>query len=159
MIRWAVPEDAWAIGGVHVATWQKAYQGILPSTFLEELDRQARVKFWNRQLRQGARVNVAGEPVVGFCFVGDSSDEGWGEVFAIYVHPDHWGTGLGYQLLQAGEGQLRDAGHHRALLWVLRDNHPARRFYERQGWSLGKPMRVEEIGGVQVTEVRYETEL
>lgn len=159
MVRAAVPDDAPALAKVHVATWQKAYEGIFPPEFLAGLDRQTRVEFWHRQLERGVKVNVVGEPVVGFCFAGDSDDPGWGEVFAIYVHPDRWGDGLGHDLLMAGMDQLRGMGHDKALLWVLRDNQRARRFYERQGWRLGKPIRVEEIGGVQVTEVRYETGL
>lgn len=159
MTRWAVPEDAEALADVHIATWQKAYEGILPSDFLTGLDRRGRVRFWNRQLRRGARVSVTGNPVAGFCYAGDSEAEGWGEIYAIYVRPEHWGEGLGHALFVAGQDHLRDRGHDRALLWVLRDNRRARDFYERQGWSVGRPIRVEDIGGIQVTEVRYETDL
>lgn len=159
MTRWAVPGDAKAMADVHVETWRKAYEDILPTSFLEGLERDSRAGFWRRRLIAGARVNVVGEPVVGFCYAGHSGDEGWGEVFAIYVHPARWGEGLGFELWAAGKRQLRDSGYDRALLWVLRDNVRARRFYERQGWQIGKPIRVEEIGGVQVTEVRYEIDL
>ena len=31
---------------------------------------------------------------------------------------------------------LTEGGHERAVLWVLRDNPRARRFYERAGWVL-----------------------
>ncbi|HEX6221443.1 MAG TPA: GNAT family N-acetyltransferase [Acidimicrobiia bacterium] len=157
--RWAVPDDAEALADVHITAWQKAYERIFPPEFLAGLDRDRRAKWWRDQLEGGARVPVAGTPAVGFCFAGDADDEGWGEIYAIYVHPDRWGDGLGYRLLQAGMSQLHDLGHERALLWVLRDNHRARRFYERQGWRVGKPIRVEEIGGAQVMEVRYETDL
>lgn len=156
MTRWAVPDDADALAEVHVETWRKAYEGIFSSEFLTGLDSDARARFWRRKLRSGALVNVIGSPVIGFCLAGDSDEEGWGEIFAIYVHPDHWGEGFGHRLLRAGERQLRDAGHGRALLWVLRDNGRARRFYERQGWRVGGKIRVEEIGGIQVNEVRYE---
>lgn len=159
MTRWALPADAGALADVHVEAWRKAYEGILPEEYLAGLDREARVRFWGRKLQEGERVNVCGNPVIGFCLAGDSDEEGWGEVFAIYVHPDHWGEGVGARLLQAGERQLREADHERALLWVLRDNQRARHFYERQGWKTGKPIRLEEIGGIQFTEVRYEIEL
>jgi CTP:molybdopterin cytidylyltransferase MocA len=62
-------------------------------------------------------------------------------------------------LLDAGAATLRDEGFDRGLLWVLEANTRARRFYERQGWRVGKPIRVEDIGGNQVTEVRYEIDL
>ncbi|HXV73003.1 MAG TPA: GNAT family N-acetyltransferase [Acidimicrobiia bacterium] len=158
-VRRAVSEDADALADVHVTTWQTAYRGIFPDEFLDGLDREARRRWWRARVEEDTPVAVVGRPAIGFCLVGDADEEGLGEVFAIYVHPDHWRRGHGHRLLRAGSDVLRDMGHERALLWVLRDNDRARRFYESQGWELGKPIRVEEIGGAQVTEVRYETDL
>lgn len=157
MVRLATVEDAVALADVHVTSWQNAYAGIFPNEFLSNLDRRARAQWWQRFIENGARVHVAeADRVVGFCHAEDSEDEGWGEIYSIYVHPDHWGDGHGRELLVAGESTLIGKGHHRALLWVLQRNERGRRFYERQGWAVGKPIRVEEIGGTQVTEVRYE---
>lgn len=160
MVRWATVDDAPELADVHVSSWQAAYAGILPEEFLDGLDREQRTRWWRRFIDDGVMVHVseAGR-VVGFCHAGDSDDEDWGEVFAIYVHPDHWGEAHGHALLVAGEATLVARGHERALLWVLESNERGRRFYERQGWSVGDPFRVEEIGGVQVTEVRYEKDL
>lgn len=160
IVRWARPEDAEALADVHVSSWQEAYAGIFPQAFLEGLDRASRVRWWRRFIDGGAMVHVSeSDGVVGFCHVDDSDDDGWGEVFSIYVHPDRWGEGHGRELLAAGEATLASKGHRRALLWVLEANERGRSFYERQGWKVGKPMRVEEIGGVQVTELRYEKDL
>lgn len=161
MLRWAVPDDAASLADVHVTTWQEAYHGILPEVYLSGLDRTARARWWSHFITEGARVHVAevGGAPVGFCHAGDSIDDGWGEVFAIYVHPSHWGEGHGKELLDAAELQLAGDGHARAHLWVLELNNRGRSFYERQGWQLGKPFRVEEIGGAQVTELRYEKNL
>lgn len=161
MIRWATSNDAEELADVHVTTWQRAYEGIFPERFLAGLDRKRRARWWRQFIADGARVHVvdAKGRVVGFCHAGASDDEGWGEVYSIYVLPEYWGDGHGRELLAAGEETLSSEGHDRALLWVLEDNERARRFYERQGWALGKPFRVEGIGGVQVTEVRYEKSL
>jgi len=160
VIRWAVPGDAAELAVVHVTTWQAAYSGILDEEFLLGLDTAAREAWWRRFIEEGARVHVVGEEhVLGFCHAAASSDEGWGEVFSIYVLPERWGSGLGHLLLTAGEATIRSQGFDRALLWVLERNERARRFYERYGWVQGRPIRVEEIGGVQVTEVRYEKDL
>ncbi len=157
MVRWATVEDARALADVHVSSWQRAYAGIFPAQFLEGLDRDRRTRWWRRFIDDGAMVHVTDpDGVVGFCHADESGDEGWGEIFSIYVHPDHWGEGHGRDLLMAGEAKLAGLGHERACLWVLEANARGRRFYERQGWAVGKPIRVEEIGGVQVTELRYE---
>lgn len=160
-MRRAVVADAAALALVHVRTWQTAYQGLFPSEFLGSMQVESRVRWWERFIEGGAEVHVseADREVIGFCSVGSADDDGWGEVFAIYVHPDHWGEAHGHRLLGAAESSLRDAGFERALLWVLEANVRGRDFYERQGWKRGKPIRIEEIGGVQVTEVRYETDL
>jgi GNAT superfamily N-acetyltransferase len=160
MVRLATVDDAQDLADIHVRTWQKAYEHIFPEEFLSGLNRDARARWWARFIAEGATVHVAevGQ-LVGFCHAAPSGDEGWGEIFSIYVSPDHWGEGHGRDLLVAGEAHLLAMGHHRALLWVLEANERGRSFYDRQGWAVGKPIRVEEIGGVQVTELRYEKDL
>jgi len=161
MIRWAEVGDAEQLAEVHVRTWQRAYEHLFPEEFLLGLDRGSRARWWRRFVGEGNRVQVAEDAgqVVGFCHADSSADEGWGEIFSIYVSPAHWGQGHGHALLAAGESTLLAKGHEMALLWVLEGNDRGRRFYERQRWTIGKPVRLEEIGGVQVTEVRYEKDL
>ncbi|HEX9762540.1 MAG TPA: GNAT family N-acetyltransferase [Acidimicrobiia bacterium] len=157
MIRYAEASDATGLADVHVSSWQSAYRGIFPDPFLDGLDRARRSQWFERQLEGGAEILVADDgEVVGFCWVGNSDDESWGEVHSIYVHPAHWGRGHGQALLLRGEADLVAMGHHRALLWVLEPNGRGRRFYERQGWVLGTAIKMEDIGGHQVRELRYE---
>lgn len=161
MIRAAVSQDADRLAEVHVSSWQRAYRGTFPDRFLENLDPDRRKKFFRERIGSGEVVLVAeseGE-IVAFCWPAPSSEDGCGEILSIYAHPDHWGRGHGRALLEAAENHLRDQGFERALLWVLDTNHRAREFYERQGWSVGSGMKLEEIGGVRITEVRYEKEL
>jgi GNAT superfamily N-acetyltransferase len=158
VIRPAKASDAHGLASLHIVAWQYAYRDQFSEEFLDGLDIETRTAWFTRQIESGSHVLVAeadDEPA-GFSFFGESNDIGWGEVFAIYVHPDSWGDGHGYELLRASEKGLESAGFARALLWVLAGNTRARSFYERQGWALGKPIRLEEIGGIQVTEVRYE---
>jgi GNAT superfamily N-acetyltransferase len=162
LIREAQIEDARGVAQVNVASWQAAYPGLIDQTFLDSLDVDGRTESWQRILHQRrGRVLVAEEEgsVIGFCAVGPAIDDDWGEVFAIYVDPRHWGHGVGRGLLVAAEHSLAEAGFPRALLWVLEGNDRARVFYERQGWAPGKPIRIEAIGGSDVTEVRYEKAL
>ena len=77
-----------------------------------------------------------------------------GEVYAIYVRPDAWGTGSGWALMDAAVAWLADRWQE-AILWVAEENPRARRFYERYGW-VAESTRVEEVvPGAEVPEVLY----
>ena len=141
MVRVAVPADAGGIAGVHIATWQVAYQGVFSGDFLGSLDLEVRTGWWEALLLRGQRTTyvVDGEAgIVGFCLIGDSDDEGWGEVFAIYVHPQYWGQGMGRTLLEAGESHLASVGFERSLLWVLDEEQPCTCFLRTTGLGQGK---------------------
>ncbi len=79
---------------------------------------------------------VDGE-VAGFCWtkVHDDDSPALGEIYAIAVHPDRHGTGLGRALTLAGLSHLADRGLRHAILYVESDNRPARRMYEGLGFD------------------------
>ncbi len=82
-----------------------------------------------------------------------------GEVYAIYVDPRRWRGGLGSELLAAAERALANEGFGQAILWVLEGNDRGRSFYETRGWSPDGALKIEEIGGVQVSELRYRKQI
>ena len=95
--------------------------------------------------------------IVGYVMAGPNREddpEYTAELYAIYVLPDFQGYGLGRSLFQAVTGWLVGQGHRRMILYVLRDNAPARRFYEALG---GQPLREQmiETGGELLAEVCY----
>ena len=61
------------------------------------------------------------------------ADDGWIE--DLWVAADCRRGGLGRRLLSAGEAQIAAAGHRLGYLRVVAENHGARRFYARCGWS------------------------
>jgi ribosomal protein S18 acetylase RimI-like enzyme len=153
MIRPGTVDDAEDVARVQVETWQTAYAHALPSDQLQALSVDERSEQWRRW--PPAVAEVDGQ-IVGFVSVGDARDEdAEGELYAIYVHPDHWGAGVGRELMQEGEAELRRLGHSRVVLWVLDDNPRARRFYELAGWAADGNARVVEMFGFQIPEVRY----
>jgi len=160
LVRPARRADAAAIADVHVRTWQAAYEHVFGAERLAGIGERRRTQ-WEERLVDPPpdwRVFVAEEAdrVVGFVWTGDSRDEpGKGELFAIYVLPEAWGSGAGPELMASALEALR--GYSSAALWVLEDNPRARRFYEREGWILDGGRRDEEFLGVPVTEVRYRT--
>jgi GNAT superfamily N-acetyltransferase len=157
VIRTGTAADAAAVAGVHVRTWQAAYAHVFPAEQLAELSIDQRAGQWrDRPPLVAEREGI----IIGFVSVGASRDEdGCGELFAIYVDPDHWGKGVGCELIAAGEERLRHLGYTEAILWVLDDNPRARCFYERAGWYHDGETRPIEIFAIEVPEVRYRKQL
>ncbi len=160
-VRRAVPDDADAIARIHVETWRAAYAGLLPDHVLASLDVEARRQTWRgwlaRDARPGAATLVAESDatVVGFASTGPARDEeATGELYAIYVEPDHWGTGAGRLLLEHAEAALREDGYGAALLWVLEGNERAERFYRAAGW-VEDGRKLDLLMGAEVAERRY----
>jgi ribosomal protein S18 acetylase RimI-like enzyme len=157
-VREAVAEDARAISEVQVLGWQHAYRGILPDEFLAELSVERRESWWHHQIHARAlSVTVVEDDgkVVGFVSCGRGEYPHEAELYAIYLDPARIGEGLGRSLIEAAENTMREQSYEQAVLWVFADNDRARRFYEQAGWSADGTFKVEEIGGVQPTQVRY----
>lgn len=164
MVRPAMRADAAALADIHISSWQGTYRGVFPDEYLDELDREGRTLWFAKRLRDGESILIEpDEAPQGFSWFGDpfaeEEDEGWAELYSIYVLPEAWGKGHGFRLLKAVETSASEIGYQRMFLWVLDRNERARRFYERQGWSLASQLKLEEIAGVQITEVRYEIDL
>ncbi len=141
-VRTATEHDIDAIAAAHIAAWRVGYRGLFPDEYLDSdafaAERRSiwESRQWTSQPDQSVFVGVVDERVVGFAVVGpDREDPTQGELYAFYVHPEAWGTGVARSLIEAGEQWLRDQGFTNAVLWALRDNPRARRFYEKSGWS------------------------
>jgi GNAT superfamily N-acetyltransferase len=164
-IRPATVQDAPALGRLHVRAWQAAYRGQMPEDYLDGLRPEERAAGWERSLRRDrdrdpVLVAQQEDRVVGFAVMGAAEDpQGAGELYAINVDPDHWGTGAGRALLATAEAELARLGYVQAVLWVLPGNARARRFYEVAGWTTDGAQRTTEVLGVVVPEVRYQRRL
>jgi mycothiol synthase len=62
-------------------------------------------------------------------------EDGVGEVYAVGVHPDRSGAGIGRTLMEAGLERLRSSGVATAALYVEADNERATRLYRSLGFS------------------------
>ena len=82
-----------------------------------------------------------------------------GEVYAIYVAPDAWGSGVSAALMAEGLAGLAALGYTEVILWVLRGNARAIRFYTRQGFTSDGAAKIEQHGDVTFDEVRYRRSL
>ncbi|MFC9848907.1 GNAT family N-acetyltransferase [Streptomyces sp. NPDC060223] len=156
--------DCPRVSEIRIRGWQTAYKGLIPQPYLDALsvaeDTARRRERFGRG--GGQVVNLVAEQdgeVVGWVCHGPYRD---GEVrtedvelYAIYVHPDRVGGGAGSALLRESTRRCAVAGYERMLLWVLKENTPARRFYERAGFTPDGAEEPFEADGAAVPEVRY----
>ncbi len=151
-VRLAVVADAPAVAQVHVRTWQVVYRGHMPDDLLDNLSVEARTSMWERLIPSGGVwVALDGDSVVGFASAGPSRDaDASSELYAIYLLPSAWGSGLAEPLINLALSGMTDV-----VLWVLDDNPRARRFYERVGFVADGEKREESFGSAVVKEVRY----
>ena len=180
VIRAGSAADAAQVAEVQREGWFAAYQGIIATEVIDRVttpDDGARVR-QSFLTRPWQRMLVAVDPdtsgIVGYASFGpetDVLDAPWphpltaggesgrvAELYALYVHPSWWSTGTGRALMERVLARTAQAGFHAIVLWVLRDNQRARRFYERAGFAPDGAINVlTGLGGV--IEVRYQRPL
>lgn len=162
-VRVACTGDAEGIARVHVATWQRAYRGLLPDAYLDGLSVDNRRAMWHASIEKGVPTVFVAEDdgaIAGFAAVAPSRDKGAEpnafEIWAIYVLPAAWGRGLGRALCDAARTLARSQQAPCMTLWVFAENAPAKRFYASVGFVEEPASRQSFVlGGARLDEVRY----
>ncbi len=142
--------DAQAIAEIHVQAWRETYAGLLPKTLLDGLSVERRAAWW-RGLLDGTN-NPGGtaafiaidahDDAVGFSSFGRQRDAELGaagfdgEFETIYLLDRAKRQGIGRRLMTTMAVAMLTDGYCGAALWVLRENDPARRFYEAMGAAI-----------------------
>lgn len=162
LIRTAEPPDAIAVARVHVRSWQVAYRGLMPDDYLDQLRPQERAEkytFGSLDPEQPATIVAVEDGIIrGFATTAparDSDVAGYGELFALYVDPDWWGHGIGAALVSAARNRLFDLGFRHAILWVLKGNSRAERFYTVDKWQPDGLVRTQSVWNIVLEESRY----
>jgi len=158
----AGPGDAGDLARVHVQAWRETYPGLLPQAYLDNLSVPRHARLWRGRLMSTREVTLAAEDadgVVGYCSGGESRipGDGGAEISTLYVLRRAQGAGLGRRLLTDTARVLAARGAASLVIWVLRDNTPARGFYEHLGGKLDGA-RMETVGGRLIPSVAYRWE-
>lgn len=160
-IRRAEPEDAATVGQIHVESWNVAYRGLMPDAFIAQTDLAYRTQFWAKRIADREwpvfMIDDEGRSVA-FCQMIPSPDpdddpQRVGHITSLHVLPNLRGRGYGRTLLDLVRAEFKRRGFAELTLWVLTENHPARAFYERYGFTLDDVTRT--YPKTQVPEVRY----
>lgn len=162
--RPAVLSDASGIARVHIKTWQCAYRGQIPDSYLDSLSIEERAKGWKKILSKLENGNYAlvaerQNQIVGWCTFGKSRDEdvidGRGELYGIYIDPQYTGMGIGSKLMEVAMDTLQNEGYKETTLWVLETNVKTRKFYEKKGWKIEGKKKDDQRDGFTLHEIRY----
>jgi ribosomal-protein-alanine N-acetyltransferase len=141
VVRDANPGDARQIAEVARASWADTYSGIFDQAFIDEfLARNYSVPALRRAIQDvGQRpgwvfvVAERDERIVGYLHFGEGARGP--ELFRVYAHPAHFGTGVGTGLLDALHRRIagRVASY---VLDVHSRNERGRAFYDRHGFVI-----------------------
>jgi ribosomal protein S18 acetylase RimI-like enzyme len=155
----AGPGDAVDLAQVHVQSWRESYRGMLPQVYLDRMSVVAHARRWRARLMRLNEVTLAAETREGLVAYasGDWARSGRpaeAEIATLYVLKRAQRVGLGRRLMTDVARTLAARGATSLVIWVLRDNTGAHRFYEKMGGVL-EGERDEPFGAALVTTVAY----
>lgn len=161
-IRKATVDDAKIISFIGVSSWQAAYRGIIPDSYLDDLSVEQREKHLIQSFKNPniyfAIAEIESHAVGMICFhpsYHETSEKGAWEVGALYILPQYWNKGIGRSLIQYAFQFMRENDISVCDVWVLEDNKRARSFYEHMGLIYTGIQKALTIGGKELVEVCY----
>lgn len=140
IIKSATIGDIKEISKIHALSWKAAYKNIIPENYLKNLKDDFWVEHFTHIINRNVnKVNVIykNDILIGCISYGESKDERfsmYGEIFSMYILPEHFGKGYGKKLLTDALDDLKNLGYSKVILWVLKDNKDAISFYEKNGF-------------------------
>ena len=155
--RKATALDAHAIAKVHVESWRKSFDGIVPQEFIDNMNIEKRERaFRERFGEENYKLLVAEtvkDGIVGFADFGKSRIENFpydAELYAIYLLREFQGKGIGEKLFRLCQKEMIADGLNSMYLTAL-EISPYKSFYEKMG---GK---IEDKGNHFLALAEYET--
>ena len=117
IIRRAMQNDARQIAEIIVEDWKNAYRGIIDDDFLDSMS-----------------VEAVNEKIMGLTWneINDSDDSDC-EIIALYVKYEERKSGIGRGLFLDSVEEFKSQGKKRMIIWCLKENYEARKFYEKMG--------------------------
>ncbi|HEY0193297.1 MAG TPA: GNAT family N-acetyltransferase, partial [Kofleriaceae bacterium] len=153
--------DAEGIARAHTASWQTSYRGILPEAVLARIDVDQRAASWHRVILDPSVLTLVAYDtthgdIVGLCDAGKnrSRTPQAGEVYRLYFEHHARRHGLGREMFERVTAWLGAQRMASLVIWVLDNNHHARRFYEALGGTAG-PRVGSRVSGYPVVEQAY----
>jgi GNAT superfamily N-acetyltransferase len=157
IIRQATIKDAYAIAHVHVTSWHETYTGIIPDSYLAQLDVSQKQEMWTKALERNQPISIAemDGKIAGFANAAKNRDKESpypGELYTIYALKSIHGRGVGRKLFEATKSNLEKDFLFPFVTFVLADN-PTLGFYKHMGAEvIGE--YIEDFDGTKLKELQ-----
>lgn len=154
-----------------LSVWRCAYKNIFPEEVFIDKENKAedKIKNFDKSIQNDntslSYVAESEGKIVGFVFGRMLSHYvhfgkmGYADLEAIYIHPDYQGLGIGSKLKQTFIDWAKSNGATKFVIGVLKDNHNARKIYEKWGGKLDEYTQPFVKLGVEYDEVFYTYDL
>ena len=135
--------DANTLAFIQTESWKSAFNRILSK---EDLDKYTDVnraitlysKLLNDNIGNGFILTINENPhcIAYWDKTRDDEMEGNAEIICIHSLCDNWGKGYGTEMMNHILSDIKNSGFSKVMLWVSKENHRARKFYEKHGFVL-----------------------
>ena len=161
-IRDIKKEDIPQVVDMQISGWRAAYKGMIDDEYLENMNVEKKIKMREKDYKE-TRFIVAeiNNEIVVFCRYTDNMEKTLEtpevdcELRALYVKPEVKHNGIGKKMFQYAVNEFKNMGKTKMVLWCLKDNVLARKFYEKMGGKIIKE-RLIHIGNRDYEEVAFE---
>lgn len=136
----AQPCDLEDMVRIHCEAWKSAYRGIISDDFIQRKNR-SRYEKWRGILSVENRKhyiirrNGIAVGMISMDLPREVAEPETYEIFGLYILPEYERMGYGTAAFRFAENRIRETGYRKISLWVLEPNLPARKFYEKLGFT------------------------
>ena len=141
--------DAKTLAFIQTESWKSAFNKILSKENLEKCtDINVAInmytKLLNENIANGLILTINEKPhcIAYWDKARDEEMEGYSEIICIHSLCENWGKGYGTVMMNHILKDIKNAGFNKVLLWVFKENHRARKFYEHHGFVLTEKSKI-----------------
>ena len=138
IIRYNRLEDQAQMARIKIDGWRDTYDQIIASKYLKGMDYEEQTQRFFRsfeEYKERVFVAVRGKEVLGYaCF--DPKERSFkydAELESLYIRNDEHHKGIGTALFKEAAKELRSRGKRNMIVWCLKGNDNAIKFYEKLG--------------------------
>ena len=138
IIRFNLIEDQEQMVHIRIDGWKNTYDQIINSKYLKKLDYKEMTERYLRsfeEYKEKILVAVRGNEVLGYSYfeAQEKSFKYDSELVSLYIRNDMHHKGIGSTLLRETAKELYSRDCHNMIIWCLKGNDKAIKFYEKLG--------------------------